>query len=246
MTTYVAHPEPRHIGAGRTFGWIGGGWEIFMRAPIPWLVVGGICLLYLVLASVPGPGSMLATVLFPLLMAGLMESSRVIKEHGAISADILLADIRKSSGNLLVAGVLLAVASLVSFAVWGSIVLLGGGISAFSALQNALNNDLVTLADLLPLAKSLVLALIVMLILMTLLMMAAWFAPALILFDGMTPLAAFKKSFAACLRNWLAMTVHGIAAFVLMAVATLTVIGLLVAVPVLAASVYLSYRDIFH
>lgn len=246
MTTYVAHPEPRHIGAGRATAWISGGWDIFMRAPMTWLAIGVVCLVFLLLSYVPGLGSMLPPIAFPVLMAGLMECSRVAKEQGPLSFEVLFAGLHKNSGNLLVAGVLLAIASALSFAIWGGIALAGGGLSALSALQNALNNDLLSLADLKPFAISLVIALLVMLVLMTLIMMMGWFAPALILFDGMPPVAALKQSFTACARNWLALSVHGLLIFVLMCIAMLTMVGVVVIAPLVAASVYLSYREIFH
>ena len=246
MTTYVAHPEPRHVGAGRAVAWIGGGWDIFMRAPMAWLAIGVVCLLFLLVASIPGPGSMLATIFFPLLMAGLLDCARVSRDNGGPSFGLLFAGFQRNAGNLLVTGVLLSIASLLSFTIWGGIVLAGGGMSALSALQNALNNDLLSLADLKPFAISLAIALVVMLVLMTLIMMMAWFAPALVLFDNMAPLAALRKSFAACLCNWLVLAVHGLLIFVLMCVAMLTMVGVLVIAPLVATSVYLSYRDIFH
>lgn len=246
MTTYDAHPVAHHANAGQATAWLGGGWGLFMAAPAMWLAVGVVCLLYLILASIPGPGSITATILYPLLAAGLMECTRVVKDGGELKIESLFAGFRQHTGNLVVTGLLLVAGSMISFAIWGIIVLLGGGMSALSALQSTLNNGWATATDLIPFAGSLILAVAVMLILMTLLAMAAWFAPALIFFEGIAPFAALKTSFAACLRNWLALTIYSIIAFLLMFVAMITVFGLLVAVPVVAASVYLSYRDIFH
>lgn len=246
MATYDARPEPHRANAGAASAWLSGGWKLFMAAPAMWILVGIVCFMYLMLASIPGPGSIVATVCYPLFAAGLMECSRVVRDGGELTFESLFAGLRRNTGNLIVTGLLLAVASMISFAIWGIIVIIGGGLSALSSLQAALNNGLVTLADLTPFAGSLLLALAIMLILMTLIAMAAWFAPALVLFDDMPPVNALKTSFTACLRNLATMTGYSILAFLLMFVAMITILGLLVAVPVVAASVYLSYRDIFH
>jgi uncharacterized membrane protein len=72
----------------------------------------------------------------------------------------------------------------------------------------------------------------------------------------MTPLAAMKLSFAACLKNTLPFTVYGLAIlglWIVMSlpaamgiVGALLVMALLVtSIPVLICSIYASYRDIF-
>ena len=47
------------------------------------------------------------------------------------------------------------------------------------------------------------------------LLMAVWFAPALVYFNGLQPVAALKASFDACLKNWLVMTIFGLITLVL-------------------------------
>ena len=76
--------------------------------------------------------------------------------------------------------------------------------------------------------------------------MALWFAPALVFFNGMAPIAALKASFDACLKNTLAFLVYGLIVLVLDFFAALPVmLGFLVLIPVLAGSLYASYRDVF-
>jgi uncharacterized membrane protein len=77
--------------------------------------------------------------------------------------------------------------------------------------------------------------------------MATWFAPALIVLHDQAPGAALKASFFACLRNWIPFLVYGVVLFVLCLVAAIPAgLGYLVLIPVLIASVYTSYRDIFR
>jgi uncharacterized membrane protein len=76
--------------------------------------------------------------------------------------------------------------------------------------------------------------------------MATWFAPALIVLHQLAPMAALQASFYACLRNWIPFFVYGIVLLVLCILAAIPAgLGFLVLMPVLAASVYTAYRDIF-
>jgi uncharacterized membrane protein len=77
--------------------------------------------------------------------------------------------------------------------------------------------------------------------------MATWFAPALIVLHDVAPTAAFKASFYACLRNWIPFLVYSVVLLVLFLVAAIPAgLGFLVLIPVLVASVYTAYRDIFR
>jgi uncharacterized membrane protein len=77
--------------------------------------------------------------------------------------------------------------------------------------------------------------------------MATWFAPALIVLQDLSVGAALKASFFACLRNWLPFLVYGLALMVLGVVAAIPAgLGYLVLIPVLTASVYTAYLDIFR
>ena len=78
------------------------------------------------------------------------------------------------------------------------------------------------------------------------LLMAVWFAPALVYFNGLQPVAALKASFDACLKNWLVATIFGLITLVLCFFAALPMgLGFLVLLPVLYGALYASYRDIF-
>jgi uncharacterized membrane protein len=77
--------------------------------------------------------------------------------------------------------------------------------------------------------------------------MATWFAPALIVLNDVAPMDALKASFFACLRNWIPFTVYSVVLLVLGLLAAIPLgLGYLVLVPVLAASIYTAYRDLFR
>jgi uncharacterized membrane protein len=84
------------------------------------------------------------------------------------------------------------------------------------------------------------------LVAMSLLYSAMWFAPALIVLQGLAPFDAMKASFSACMKNW----ASGLIYFILVTLLTLAgfiplLLGLFVVCPILFASIYTSYRDIF-
>lgn len=98
------------------------------------------------------------------------------------------------------------------------------------------------------------------------LLLAFWFSPLLVGWEGVPALKALFFSFAACLRNWRAFTVYGLAAVAVAVLAPGLLMALLVILfpdgadiifsilrvaflfilaPALMAGVYLGYRDIF-
>ena len=86
----------------------------------------------------------------------------------------------------------------------------------------------------------------VMLALLVPLFAAYWFAPALVVMHDLQPIAAMRESFFACFRNFVPFIVYGIIVLVLAILAAIPFgLGYLVLVPVLMASVYVGYRQIF-
>jgi uncharacterized membrane protein len=93
---------------------------------------------------------------------------------------------------------------------------------------------------------TLLLAALVGLALMVPVFMAIWFAPALVVFDGKDAIEAMKQSFAGCLKNIVPFLIYGLVLFVLSILASIPLgLGWLLLGPVLAASVYTGYKDIF-
>jgi uncharacterized membrane protein len=90
------------------------------------------------------------------------------------------------------------------------------------------------------------LALLVGMLLAMPLYMAIWFAPALVVFHDMAPVAAMRSSFRGCLHNLVPFLLYGVILFVLAIVASIPVgLGWLVLAPVIWGSLYASYRDVF-
>ncbi len=96
------------------------------------------------------------------------------------------------------------------------------------------------------LGLSFVLAMLVSLALALPLYMALWFAPSLVVFNNLKPVEAMKVSFFGCLKNIVPFLLYGVVMMVLCVVAAIPVmLGYLVLGPVIIASIYTGYRDIF-
>ena len=76
--------------------------------------------------------------------------------------------------------------------------------------------------------------------------MAVWFTPALMVLNDVPMFRAMKLSFIGCLKNILPFLLYFIIGFVLYLLSAIPLLlGLLVSVPVLMASIYTSYTDIY-
>jgi uncharacterized membrane protein len=77
-------------------------------------------------------------------------------------------------------------------------------------------------------------------------MMMVWFAPALIVINKMPLFKAMAMSFKACLVNMLPFLIYSIVMGILFCIASIPLgLGFLVMIPVMYASIFTSYRDIF-
>ena len=73
-----------------------------------------------------------------------------------------------------------------------------------------------------------------------------WFAPALIVLQGVSPFEAMKASFTGCMKNWASGLIYFILIGLLFLLGCIPLfLGLLVVSPIIFASIYTAYRDIF-
>jgi uncharacterized membrane protein len=94
---------------------------------------------------------------------------------------------------------------------------------------------------------TMLLAVLIMLALSIPLYMALWFSYPLIVLNDFGVGQALKTSFFACLKNILPFLLYGILMFLIAIVASIPLgLGWLLLGPVLLASLYTSYRDIFY
>lgn len=227
----------RTVAAGRGWDWIVEAFALFRRQPGMWILIaliGGI--LSILVGMVPLLGSIANMLLLPIFGAGIMLGCEALNQGGTLEIDHLFTGFKQRTSDL----VLVGAAGLAGWLVIALVVvaILGGGV-----LMGILRGGEPGAA--IPIASALIAGLLV-LTLSALLYMAMWFAPALIVLHRLAPLAALRASFYACTRNWIPLTLYSLILLLLFVVAAIPAgLGLLVLMPVMAASVYTSYRDIF-
>jgi len=232
--TGIAHA--RGVPMGNGWNWLASAWPIFSRAAGVWIgMVVALLLIIIVAHLIPFIGAIAIQILWPVFVGGLMIASRTIDEGGQARFSQLFAGFQQRTGTLVTLGVVWLVVSFLIVAIVVGIT----GVSVFGLM--AANPEQVFAA-----AATALLAALLILALMLPLVMATWFAPALIVFQGMGVAAAMKASFIGCLKNVLPFLLYGVIAIVAGVIASLPFgLGWLVLGPVLTASVYTSYRDIY-
>ncbi len=242
--TIIAHRDPPFLPDGRVvpathgWDWISSGWKMFLKEPVIWMVIGVLFIVFFaVLHVVPVIGGIAATVLAPVLIAGIMLGCHDQQLGQPLEIRHLIAGFSRNTSALIVLGVVMLIGLIIA-AIPSMLVVGFAGAMAFMTGNVTAILGLGLLATVLAAALYLALSLPVY--------MAAWYAPLLIVLHGMTVTQALKASFIACLKNFIPFLVYGL---VLLVVGTLASIpfglGLLVLMPVCLASVYTSYRDIF-
>lgn len=231
----------RRVDPGAGFDWLRQGWSFFVASPGLWIGATALTLSILVaLWVVPGIGPLAATLLSPLLGAGLLHLCQ--RQAGGRTATLadLFAPCQRPAEGLILLGLSFALGGYAIALVIA--ILVAGGITG-GALIGTPAGVGVAFALIL---GSVLLGSLLALVLATPLLMAMWFAPALVFFNAMAPIEAMKASFAACLRNGLAFLVYGLIVTALSFFAALPLgLGFLVLVPVLTGALFASYRDIF-
>jgi uncharacterized membrane protein len=175
-------------------------------------------------------------LLLPVFTGGMMLGCQALQRGGSLEMRHLFAGFKNQTGNLFVLGALGIVG-------WAIVMLPVFAIVGTGAVFGAMRGDAMGAGAM---GVSFMLAFLVAAGLSILVYMALWFAPALVVLRGLAPVAAIKESFLACLKNVIPFLLYGIISLVLGIIAVIPFgLGWLVLGPVIIASVYVAYRDIF-
>ena len=244
--------------AGRGWHWLSGGFRLFRKGRLVLsLAVLGYWLCMALINSFPIVGQIAASLLVPAFSVGLMNVCRLIEQGGTLQARELFSGLRQNQRTLLVLGAIYIVAGV---CVLGFVSLIDGGV-LFQAIVLGDRLDERTLSS-----GEFVLAVQVALLLFSPIMMTYLFAPVLAVWHGFPAGKSLFFSFFACARNWRAFVAYAVAVILYGALLPGLLVGLLVSVipggselfsvllpmlimliflPTLYASFYVSYRDIF-
>jgi uncharacterized membrane protein len=229
------HPVP----AGHGWTWIASAWELFKRQPGIWVAIAVIAIvIFTAFHFMHAFGMILGILLTPVFTAGVVIGAKALDEGRELEIAHLFAGFINRFGALIAVGA-------IYLALWFAIVVLSvavTGVSVWVMLSASPDLASATMSALL----SILLAWLIALALMVPVFMAVWFAPPLVVFNKLDAPDALKASFLGCLKNIVPFLVYGLILFGFAILATIPVfLGWLVLGPVIGASIYTSYRDIY-
>lgn len=232
--------------------WLLAGFRLFRRnPPLLTALTLGYLFLIVVINLLPLVGPFLLPLALPTLAVLVANGCRAIEDGKMADADALTRGLRERRVALVRLGGLHLVGSMLILAIS---LLVEGGDSPLNAIEQA--DEQAVLG-----------AMLRLLVVATPVLMAFWFAPLLAAWDAVSPGKSVFFSFVASLRNWRAFLAYAVTvALVAVALPGLLMIAagavsktlldvlsvalrmllVFVVAPTLAASVYVSYRDVFH
>jgi uncharacterized membrane protein len=228
----------RDVRSSRGPAWLAGGWRLFRGAPMAWIALSmGWMSITLGLVLMPVVGGVAANLLQPVFFASFALAAFKQLSGERIEIGDLFAGFRLPLRPLLTLGAILLLAELAIFFLMSVLGLPGMGEAG---------SEIVTLEDYVKALQGKEWILLVGFVLTALVKGTLWFAPAILAFRPLSTAHAVRWSLYAALSNAGAMIAYGVALTVAFIAAILPWgLGLLVVVPVMLASTYTGYRDVF-
>jgi uncharacterized membrane protein len=232
-------PGGRGVPAANGWTWIANGWTLFKAAPGLWIGIIVVLLAMLfAMALIPFVGMVAQTLLTPVFMAGIVLGCRAIDDGSGLQFNHLFEGFKTRFGTLVAVGALY----LAGFIVIMVVVMMVAGAGVVAMMMGGGQQDVAQTGA----VMALLLGVLIALALSIPLVMAIWFAAPLVVFHDLGAVEAMKASFTGCLRNVVPFLVYGIIGFLLAILASIPLgLGWLVLTPVIAATVYTGYRDIY-
>lgn len=231
-------------GAQAGVAWVKHGWSVFKEAAIVWSGMTAAAFLAIMFASqIPYAGRYLVELLSPLLVAGYMAASRAAEERQPVTFLYLAAGFQQARVPLLVVGGIYLLGALLIDQLMRAL----GGQGLQDMLAMAQQPREMSPEQAQALLGGAMPALLLGMLLYTPLLLATWFAPALILFDGYKPGNAMWWSLWTCAVNWRPLMLYTLVLGAVGLVALLIPfgLGLLVFLPWAMISTYAAYRSLF-
>lgn len=233
--------EARKVNAVNGWIWIKDGYWLFRKNPLLWMVLTAIGVIGIIgVAAIPVVGDPLATLLFPVLLAGYMFGCHALAQGEELELAHLFTGFQQHAQRLVTLGGINLVGQLLILGV----MMLTGGATLVGILMSGKQVD--DPAILMQAVAGAGLALLLGIALFSVLMMAMQFAPMLVIFGKAPPVAAMRVSLQAFLRNIIPLTVYGMMLLPFAILASLPMmLGWLVLLPIVITSMYAIYRDLF-
>ena len=200
--------EPRVVAASAGLAWWGKGWHLFSSSFWTWI---GIVVVYFILSTllsyVPYIGSFAQWLLSPVFIGGIMSGCNAIDRGESLRFTHLFDGFTEPHFiPLMIIGAVNMGLALVIIGI--AFAAFAGGIG-FSALMGFSSPDFDPYALWRSLGLLTLLGILLALVVAAVMAMINWFAPALVVLQGATPVEAMKASFRTCMRNWVPFLVYG-------------------------------------
>lgn len=250
--------QARLVPAARGWRWLAEGWRMFRASPVMWLMlVTSYWILMTLVSLFPYVGVVAALTLVPGFSVAFMAASRASARGESFGLALIFAGFRERAREELALGIVYLI--LMAGVLASSTLADDGALARWMATGARPTTDVIQ-------SDGFLLALWVTATLYMPVMMLMWFAPTLVAWNAMPVAKALFFSLFACLMNWRAFTTYGIAAALVLVVVPLLALTVLLVVtggaartsamailfplvfslmPVMFASFYASYRDIF-
>lgn len=225
--------SPRTVNAGQGLQWLVEGFNYFKQDAGIWIA---ICIVGLVIIFVLGlipVVNILVGFTTYIWMGGLILGCKSQHDREPLQINHLFAGFREALVPLLILSIVLTILTWIVMALaLGSAFLtlmgVGGDPNVGEMGTKFMLGVLVAMALIIPIA------------------MAGWFAPALIVLHKVPVFQAMAMSFQGCLKNMVPFLLYGVVLFVLVILAIIPFgLGMLVLGPVIYASIFVAYKDIF-
>lgn len=250
--------QAKLVPSHRGWRWLSDGWRLFRASPVMWLMlVLSYWMLMTLVSVVPYVGVVAAVILVPGFSIAFMAAARDSSRKRPLTLSLLFAGFRENPRGQLLLGIVYMVLMV--------LVLASSALVDDGALARWMLNGVRPTEDILQ-SDGFLFALAIVATTYMPVMMLMWFAPTLVAWQAMPVAKALFFSLFACLMNWRAFTMYGIASAMVLVVVPFITLFLLILVsggavragamallfplvfslmPVMFASFYASYRDVF-
>ena len=241
----------------RGWRWLADGFLIYRknRLMLSLFVLAYILLMFMI-NSFPFIGNIAATLLIPVFSVSLMNACRLIEQGNPLPPQLLFSGFNRNLPALITLG---GIYLIVSLSILGISALADGGV-LFRFIVQGIQPDKQAAENEILLASLTAITLFVPVA------MAFWYAPVLAAWNDLSPSKALFFSFVASARNWRAFVTYTLSVVVFGVLIPslitgvlgtllpasknlfsmlLTIMVMLVLLPTLYASFYVSYRDVF-
>lgn len=230
-------PEIRQVPAANAWTWTVKGFELFRENPAMLIILLLIYLAIIVpISLLPFVGSILSALIAPIFSAGLMWGCQALYKKQDLEINHLFEGFKRNPSQLVAIGGFYML-SLLIIAIFVVLSLDKATIDVLMQGKNVSPEQ----------ANAMMLPILIAMGLLVPVLMAYWYAPVLASLNNLSAIDAMKLSFFACVKNFLPFLLYSLIFMVLLIAALIPAgLGLIIVMPLLMTSLYVSYVDVFN